>query len=402
LNCEQLKHIMNVLIGDVFDPAMMWVAPVEQQTTPIKDMEWNLSTDGQSGRLGDEPPDDVFPGLKVAVKSSRKVELWQRGKITSVDHIAGPTFHRNDKVLVDVFLVDVGKTLKDVEVSSRIRSLPDHYNEIEDSAFLVRLEGLMPICKSVDYSKKGKFRNIISRTWNEHCLNMVFALIKVSDGQTFYDSDVDLGVCVKGGYPIRVGKIVMELPLMIKNSHQQRLKPYTSYITTGMWLQGERRLLNLNECLVENNFATKMKTEEIFSTGESLQPVLTLLDEKQGLNPYFSSANTSSSVEGAKGDRKGYRVRDFWDCDDEYCEEDSPDDMVDTSNRQQEMEGRIKRLLDDIELRKNDLEDDTHPLNSDDELSKLTDHSSGDHLDEDSFVVDSDGERYYSCTEELD
>jgi len=393
---------MNVLIGDVFDPAMMWVAPVEQHTiTPIKDLEWNISKDCQSARLGDEPPDDIFPGLRVAIKSSRKAALWQRGKISSVDHIAGPTFSRNDKVLVDVFLVDVGKTLRNVDVASRIRPLPEHYNEIEDSAFLVRLEGLMPICKSVDYSKKGKFRNTISRTWNEHCLNMVFALIKVSDGQTFYDSEVDLGVRVKGGYPIRVGKIVLELPLMIERKDQERLRPFTSYITAGMWLQGERRLLSLNECLVENNFATKMKTEEIFSTGESLQPILTLLDEKQGQNPYFSSANTSSSVEGAGGDR-GYRVRDFWG---DGGGEGSPDDTASeptSTNRQHEMEGRIRRLLDDIETHQNpdpDPEEDPFLNQGEEEEDTNEDHSSGVHLDEDSFVIDSDGERYYTCRE---
>ena len=67
---------------------------------------------------------------------------------------------------------------------------------------------------------------------------MVHALIKVSHRQIFQDSEVDVGLRVKGGNTIRVGKLVLELPLMIKPKHQERLMPYTSYITAGMWLQG--------------------------------------------------------------------------------------------------------------------------------------------------------------------
>jgi len=384
---------MNVLIGDVINPATMWVAPVapDIRTTPIKDMERNLSYDCQSGSLLDDPP-DVSLDLRVAVKSSRRAALWQRGKITSVDYTAGPTFSRNDRVTVDVFLVDVGKELKNVDVATRIRSLPDHFNELEDTAFVVRLDGLMPICKSVDYSKKGKFRNTISRTWNEHCLHMVFALIKVGDGATFYDSEVDLDVQIKGGYPIRVGKIVLELPLLIKPKLQERLKPYTSNITAGMWLQGERRLLNLNECLLENNFAIKVDNKRIFDIGESVKRKWTLLDEKKWQKADFSYTNTGCSDEGeANRGARGYEVRDFWG--QEMFSEEGCLDAVEREANRQQMEDRIKRLLDDI---------DCHHIdrNEGDETSRTT-LSSG-YNDEDSFVIDSDGERFYNCKEELD
>ena len=43
------------------------------------------------------------------------------------------------------------------------RNLPKRYDEIEDAAFLVRLEGLKPISKTVDFTKRGRFRNTVSR-----------------------------------------------------------------------------------------------------------------------------------------------------------------------------------------------------------------------------------------------
>ena len=45
----------------------------------------------------------------------------QRGRIVCVDQVAGAGFRRNDRVTVDVFLVDVGKTIKNVDLNSRIR-----------------------------------------------------------------------------------------------------------------------------------------------------------------------------------------------------------------------------------------------------------------------------------------
>ena len=43
------------------------------------------------------------------------------------------------------------------------RNLPKRYDEIEDAAFVVRLEGLKPISKTVDFTKRGRFRNTVSR-----------------------------------------------------------------------------------------------------------------------------------------------------------------------------------------------------------------------------------------------
>lgn len=378
---------MNVLIGDVYDPALMWVAPVFLDK--VKDLERRLSTDCMSGRFGFEPPESITQGLRVAVKSSRKFSIWQRGRISSVDYVGGALFQTNDQIKVDVFLVDVGKTIKNIDVNTRIRTLSEEYSKEEDVAFLVRLEGLVPISKTVDYTRKGQFRDTVSRTWNEHCTHMVFTLIKVSDRQIFYDSEVDVGVRVKGGNPIRVGKLVLELPLMIKPKHQERLKPYTPYITAGMWLQGERRLLNLNECLVENDFAIRMKSEDVFSGCTSLQPILTLLDEKQGQNLNHSSVNTSSSVGG--GGRE-FRYTDDWDeLFARAMERDPEGDSVKMEAARQKTEKWVMKHLDDIERNRKKEEDDA---------SKTSTFSSG-IADEDSVVYDSDGEKYYNCREEL-
>jgi len=375
---------MNVLIGDVFDPALMWVAPVFLDK--VKDMEGRLSSDCMSGRLGHDPPECIAIGLRVAVKSSRTFSLWQRGRITSVDHVAGAMFQTNDRVKVDVFLVDAGKTIKNIDVTTRIRTLPEDFNQEEDVAFLVSLEGLVPISKTCDYTKRGQFRNTVSRTWNEHCTRMVHTLIKVSDRQVFYDSEVDVGVRVKGGTTIRVGKLVLELPLMIKPRHQERLKPYTPYITTGMWLQGERRLLNLNECLEGNDFAIKMKIEDVFSGCTSLQPILTLLDEREAQNLNYSSVNTSSSVgEGSLGGGGGGReLRHTDDWDELFARAmDDPVDSVRVEAARRKTEKWIMKHLEDIERHEE------------------TKTSSG-IADDDSVVYDSDGECYYNCREELE
>lgn len=148
---------MNVLIGDVFDPATFYVAPlIVEERDVIKEMEWDLSSLCQSGRLGDKGPGGLAEGQRVAVKSSRRAALWQRGRIVCVDQVAGAGFRRNDRVTVDVFLVDAGKTIKNVDINSRIRNLPERYNEIEDAAFIVKLESLKPISKTVDFTKRGR------------------------------------------------------------------------------------------------------------------------------------------------------------------------------------------------------------------------------------------------------
>ena len=100
---------------------------------------------------------------------------------------------------------------------------------------------------------------IFCRTWNDLCLHMLVTLIKISDGQIFYDSDVDVGVCVKGGIPIRVGKIVFDLPLMIEAKQQDKLRPYTSYITSGMWLQGRQSVggTSKRSCALEEHEKNK-------------------------------------------------------------------------------------------------------------------------------------------------
>ena len=90
---------------------------------------------------------------------------------------------------------------------------------------------------------------------------MLVTLIKISEGQIFYDSDVDVGVCVKGGIPIRVGKIIFDLPLMIEAKQQDKLRPYTSYITSGMWLQGRQSVggTSKRSCALEEHAHEKNK-----------------------------------------------------------------------------------------------------------------------------------------------
>jgi len=399
---------MNVLIGDVFDPATFYVAPlIVEERDVIKEMEWDLSSLCQSGRLGDKGPAGLAEGQRVAVKSSRRAALWQRGRIVCVDQVAGAGFRRNDRVTVDVFLVDVGKTIKNVDLNSRIRNLPKRYDEIEDAAFVVRLEGLKPISKTVDFTKRGRFRNTVSRTWNDLCLHMLVTLIKISDGQIFYDSDVDVGVCVKGGIPIRVGKIIFDLPLMIEAKQQDKLRPYTSYITSGMWLQGERRLLDLNQCLTANEFAVKMNADEMFSpTTEALQPILTLLDEKKGQNPYFSSRNTTSSSTYYDDDWYKYS----WGCADEDGDHET-EAKAEREAARKVTEDRIRQHLEDMEgyvpgeEGETDLEDDEVETSNVAHITQTT-LSSGILVEEEdpnaSFVVGSDGEKYYECREEFD
>jgi len=378
---------MEVLIGDVYDPATMWVAPVFLDQ--VKDMETRLSSDLISGKFGDEAPDTLAIGLRVAVKSSRSLSLWQRAKILSVDHVVGRMFDANDQIKVDVFLLDAGKTIKNIDVATRIRSLPEEYNGYEDKAFIVRLEGLVPIAKMADYSRRGQFKTTVSRSWNEQCTQMVHALIKVSHRQIFQDSEVDVGLRVKGGNTIRVGKLVLELPLMIKPKHQERLMPYTSYITAGMWLQGERRLLDLNQCLMENDFAIKIKNEEMFSNSQSLQPILTLLDENEAENAYYNSFNTSSSVGGAAGGGGNFSRCNWDQLFSRAGVVKSVDDSVAEEAARKKTEDWLLKHLADIERHEQE------------EASKKNLTNVG-IPDDDSIVVDSDGEMYYNCKEELE
>jgi len=304
---------MRVDIGDMVDPDLFWVAPARGSGRErLRRLENHLADFYNGQSLSDRDcytPAILAEGQKVAVMSSRKYGLWQRAKVTSFAQYSAATaavtkgcqrFVRpvGEQSRADLFLVDAGLTLKGVDVKERVRLLPtedeDGVLKVEEAAFLVKLEGLLPIKRSIDFdffTEDDHFRNAVSRQWNEVCVRMCRALSKTALSACFMANagGGEVGVQVKGGHAIRVGQLTLELPLMLADN---RLRPFTAYVTSGMWLNGERRFLDLNNCLVDSGFAVQGCRDEILSPGpavqSNVQPVLTLLQERHATSDYQS------------------------------------------------------------------------------------------------------------------
>ena len=147
--------------------------------------------------------------------------------------------------------------------------------------------------------------------------------------------------------------------------------------------------MDLNKCLTENDFAIKIKNEEMFSNSQSLQPILTLLDEYEAENAYYNSFNTSSSVGGAAGGGGNFSRCNWDQLFSRAGVVKSVDDSVAEEAARKKTEDWLLKHLADIERHEQE------------EASKKNLTNVG-IPDDDSIVVDSDGEMYYNCKEELE
>ena len=259
---------MEVFVGEMIDPSLFWVVPVvnsdNTEAEAVYRLEQRLSAlyKDHPGGERPNPPKSLFRGLRVAVKSSRRASLWQRAEVLSVTEYPAnfETCDPNPQIKADLFLIDVGKTLNGVDVDTRVRVLPPEYQEQDDLAFQFRLDGLVPIHRTMNLDMMGEqdhFKYAVASKWNEECIRMTYALIKTA-------SSCYIKVHRHVDDNLRLGSLRFEFPLQF-DVNETILYPFTRYIGFGMFLKDGKRFLDLNECLVENMFAVQLSQDDYFS-----------------------------------------------------------------------------------------------------------------------------------------
>ena len=252
------NHI-TVEVAEIRGPNHFWVVPHDEGKEYTKQMinlrkEMRIHYESQFSA----DHDDTIEYRKndiVAVKLKRSSKLWERAKIENISEagFGEPRF-------VEVFLLDRGKRLKIIDISSNLRPiLNSSWLHIEAQAKELVLAGLTPISKDFNYLEL-KMKSIVSTKWSELAYLLVKDFLEISEDiyvEVKAREDIDEKKMLKRIY----GHMILNLDIDKPEKLQQLIDKYANkkvhlkkyFQLTDIELVSVRQLLLKGRFCIERN-----------------------------------------------------------------------------------------------------------------------------------------------------
>jgi len=260
--------LTEVVLGDVVHPASYNVVP-KKSVKEMKPMESALDlVESRSLEKSELRVDKL-----VCVTDGQK---WYRGRIKDIIQLFG------GELRLEVFLIDYGILLKEVNFPRNICKLSDLFKNTCQRSFEFKLNGLIPVTRSFKFHSSSRLNCIpqtVSRRWTEvtwtiaHLLRQHYrkAFIKI------HSREGDQAM----------GELIVELPygpsLLTK-------EPYSRILNKGGY-SDQCPFVNVNQALIESNLA-KIEQETDAGASKEVLPKYTV-----GYHvPKRSNSNKSSYV----------------------------------------------------------------------------------------------------------
>jgi len=242
--------LIEVVLGDVVHPANYHVVP-RKSVKEIKPMESAL--DLVESRSLDKS--ELRVDKLVCVTDGQK---WYRGRIKDIIALFG------GEIRLEVFLIDYGILLKEVNYPRDICKLSDLFKNTSQRSFEFKLNGLIPVTRSFKFRShcsSSRHSLTVSRRWTEvtwtiaHLLRQHYrkALVKIHSRESDQVS----------------GELIVELPY---GSSLLTKEPYAQILKKGGY-SDQCPFVNVNQALIESNLA---KIEQEIDAGGEVLPKYTV------------------------------------------------------------------------------------------------------------------------------